>query len=109
MARAHVKGFAKAVIYDEAQFAPAVSTLLQSAGVIQADRATDIQINSRQLERHAEIDEQILIILGIGALKPNTVLIGWPTERRKNDLNEEQNSDYWDFIDKVHGMLICFL
>uniref|UniRef100_A0A915JFL8 Uncharacterized protein n=1 Tax=Romanomermis culicivorax TaxID=13658 RepID=A0A915JFL8_ROMCU len=38
--------------------------------------------------------------VGMGSLRPNTVIVGWPNNW-KNRL-QKRNSKYWDFLDTVH-------
>ncbi len=64
MIAARLKGFAKAVIYEEKQLSSSVSTLIQSAG--------------------------------IGGLRPNTLMVGWPNSWKEAAVSE--NFAYWDFL-----------
>uniref|UniRef100_A0A7E4W6B4 Amino acid permease n=1 Tax=Panagrellus redivivus TaxID=6233 RepID=A0A7E4W6B4_PANRE len=68
MKQVRLRGFAKALLYNEDQITGSLHTLIQS--------------------------------IGIGGLRPNTLLLSWPT--RAPDSDEYADSEYQTFTEKLH-------
>ncbi|KRZ23889.1 Solute carrier family 12 member 5, partial [Trichinella pseudospiralis] len=57
-------------------------------------------INVVLCEHLSENISTLIQSIGIGGLRPNTVIVGWPSSWK--DSVHQQDDDYWNFLDAVH-------